>query len=268
MLADGDRPEVMIMADTVRAVCRPARRLARLFIVPNKLRRPSDRIEGAVVVLLSAMFLAAVAAAPWLGVRVYQSQRAGTAGLRPAVAVLTQAGPANGLLVTSGEAVARWRAPDGERRSGWLTTSTAPGIWGAPAGGRVRVWLTRSGVPEDPPSGPWQVGFASVIMAIGAACCSGIVLFICYWLCRLALDRQRLDAWASEWSVAGPRWTTRRLSRTSRGPAPGAVAPHQHAAGLVGSPDDEGERRDGSQLGGVRAAVPRTPCTSVADNAD
>ena len=198
------------MADTVTAVGGPVQRLARLFIGPNKLRRPSDRIEGAVVVLLSAVFLAAVAAAPWFGVRFYQSQRADTARLRPAIAVLTQAGPSNGLLVTSGEAAARWRAPDGQRRSGFLTTTTAPGIWGAPAGARVQVWLTRSGQPGTPPQGSWEVGFASVMIAIGAACCGGIVLTACYWLCRLALDRRRLAAWASEWSVAGPRWTTRR----------------------------------------------------------
>jgi hypothetical protein len=200
----------MIMDDTARAACRPLQRAARLFIAPNKLRRPSDRIEGAVVILLSVVFLAAVAVAPWLGVRVYQSQRADTAGLRPAVAVLTQAGPGNGLLVTSGEATATWRAPDGQRRSGFLTTTTAPSIWGAPAGTRVPVWLTRSGQPVEPPSGSWEVGFASVMVAVGAACCGGMVLLVCYWLCRLALNRRRLAAWASEWSVAGPRWTTHR----------------------------------------------------------
>jgi len=200
----------MIMADKVRPAVGPVQRLARLFIAPNKLRRPTDQIEGAVVVLLSVVFLAAVVAAPWLGVRFYQSQRADAAGLRPAVAVLTQAGPGNDFLVTSGVAAARWRAPDGQRRSGLLTTTTAPGIWGAPAGARVQVWLTRSGQPGTPPSGSWEVGFASVMVVLGAACCGGIVLFACYWLCRLALDRRRLSAWASEWAVAGPRWTTRR----------------------------------------------------------
>jgi hypothetical protein len=201
MLADGERSKVMIMDDTVRA-CRPLKRAVRLFIAPNKLRRPSDRIESAVVVLLSVVFLAAVVAAPWFGMRFYQSQRADTAGLRPAVAVLTQAGPGIGLLVTSGEAAARWQAPDGQRRSGFLTTATTPGIWGAPAGAQIQVWLTGSGVPEDPPSGTWGVAFGSVMVAIGAAFCGGIVLLVCYWLCRLALDRRRLAAWASEWSLA------------------------------------------------------------------
>jgi hypothetical protein len=210
MVASGERPEVMIMADTVRAACRPVRRLARLFIGPNKLRRPSDRIEGTVVALLSAVFLAAIAAAPWLGVRAYHSQRAATAGLRPAVAVLTQAGPGNAYLPATGEVAARWRAPDGQGRSGFLTTMTAPDIGGAPAGARVQVWLTRSGEPAPPPPGAWEVALASVAIAIGAPCCGGIVLIICYWLCRQALDRRRLAAWASEWSVTGPRWTTRR----------------------------------------------------------
>lgn len=45
------------------------RRTARLLIGPSKLRRPSDRIEGAVLALLSAAFLAsaAIAAAAWVG---------------------------------------------------------------------------------------------------------------------------------------------------------------------------------------------------------
>jgi hypothetical protein len=198
------------MIDTVGAVRRWLQRQARLFVGRNELRRPSDRIEGTIVVLLSAVFLAAVAAAPWLGVRVYQSQRADAAGLHPVVAVLTQAGPANDYPLTNWVAAARWQAPDGRFRSGFLTTMTTPGIWGAPAGARVQVWLTGSGEPKAPPSGPWEVGFVSVMIAIGAAGCSGIVLIICYWLCRLALDRRRLAAWTSEWSAAGPRWTTRR----------------------------------------------------------
>jgi hypothetical protein len=46
-------------------------------------------------------------------------------------------------------------------------------------------------------------------MAAGAVCAAGLVLAICYWLCRLALDRRRLAAWTSDWSMTGPGWTTR-----------------------------------------------------------
>ena len=58
----------------------PAVRLARLLIGPNRLRRPPDRIEGLLVTLLTAAFLAVVAAAPYFGERLYQSQRAGSPG--------------------------------------------------------------------------------------------------------------------------------------------------------------------------------------------
>jgi hypothetical protein len=34
-------------------------------------------------------------------------------------------------------------------------------------------------------------------------------LLVCYGLCRLVLDRRRLAAWESAWSLTGPRWTTR-----------------------------------------------------------
>ena len=49
-------------------------------------------------------------------------------------------------------------------------------------------------------------------LAAGAAVVggAGIALLIFYALCRLALDRRRLTAWESAWSLTGPRWTTRR----------------------------------------------------------
>ena len=49
-------------------------------------------------------------------------------------------------------------------------------------------------------------------LAAGAAVAAGagIALIISYALCRLALDRRRLAAWESAWSLTGPRWTTRR----------------------------------------------------------
>jgi len=175
----------------------------------NALRRPVDRIEGAVLVALSAAFLVALAVASVLGARTYQSQRAASAGLRPAVAVLMQAGPFYGGLAPLGKAEARWRDPGGGEQSGVLTTATAPGIVGAAAGVRIPVWLDRSGQPVAYPGG--QVAMLVNALAVGAAVAggAGIALLICYALCRLALNRRRLAAWESAWSLTGPRWTTR-----------------------------------------------------------
>lgn len=198
------------MADKARTtgVFRTLRRSARLLIGHSALRRPSDRLEGIVVVLLSAAFLAAVAAAPDLAERFYQSEQAAAARLHPATAVLTGIGPGSSYMSSLGEAPARWRTPDGRRRSGTLTTVTAPGILGAGAGARVRVWLTRSGQPQNPPPGG-PTAFAGVVIAVAVVCGAGIVVILCYWLCRTGIDRRRLAAWTAEWSLTGPEWTSR-----------------------------------------------------------
>jgi len=193
-----------------RRVTRRTRRLVRWLAGRNALRRPVDRIEGAVLVVLSVACLVAVAVAAILGTHTYQSQRAASAGLRPAVAVLIQAGPFYGSMAYRGQAEARWPDPGGGEQSGMLTTVTTPGIIGAPAGARIPVWLDRSGQPARPPGG--QVAMIVNALAVGAGAAGGAVaaLVICYALCRLALDRRRLAAWESAWSLTGPRWTTRR----------------------------------------------------------
>jgi hypothetical protein len=200
----------MTMSGEAGGVAGPWRRLARLLIGRNKLRRRSDRIEGAVVLLLSAAFLIAVAAAPILGEAIYHSQRAATTSLHPAVAVLAQNGPYDGGVTGDGQAIARWPAPGGQQRSGLLTTQTAPGIWGAAAGTRVQIWLTAADEPAAPPPGATVVLFTAIVIAISAACGAGIALILCYWLFRLVLDRRRLAAWESAWALTGPRWTSRR----------------------------------------------------------
>jgi hypothetical protein len=184
-------------------------RLARMLIGPNKLRRPSDRLESLLAALLAAAFLAAVAAAPWFGGHLYQAQRADAAHLHPATAVLTQAGPSDDYVTSIGEAAARWRAPDGRPERGVLSTAAAPGISGAAAGTRVRVWLTGSGQPVAPPVDTADSIFSSVVLATGAVLGVAVALVICYWLGRVAIDRRRLAKWTSEWSLTGPRWTTR-----------------------------------------------------------
>jgi len=193
-----------------REATRRMSRLVRWLAGRNALRRPVDRIEGAVLVALSAAFLVAVAVASVLGAHTYQSQRVAAAGLRPAVAVLVQAGPVYSTPAQPGRAEARWRDPGGGEQSGVLTTVTAPGITGAASGARIPVWLDRSGQPVAPSGG--QVAMIVNALAAGAAVAggAGMALLISYALCRLALNRRRLAAWESAWSLTGPRWTTRR----------------------------------------------------------
>jgi hypothetical protein len=202
---DRNRPEVRYVAGKAWAGGCRLRRAARLLVGPNKLRRPSDRIEGVVLALLAAAFLAVVAAAPVIGVGNYQWQRATAARLHPAVAVLSRNGPGDSGVAGGAQAAARWRAPDGQQRSGLLTTVTAPAIWDADAGTRVRVWLTSSGEPTTPPPSPAALMVSAVVITVTMACVAGGALFLCYWPCRLVLDRRRLAAWESAWTLTAPR---------------------------------------------------------------
>ena len=188
---------------------RQVSRLARLLTGRNALRRPVDRIEGMVLVALSAAFLTAVAFACLVGTHTYQSQRAATVGLRPAAAVLLQHGPAAGGLVRGGQAEARWFVPGTGQQSGVLTTTTAPDIAGAAAGARISVWLNRSGQPAAPPADQTVMIIYALVAGTVVAVLAGLALLLVYSLCRLALDRRRLAAWESAWDRTGPSWTTR-----------------------------------------------------------
>ena len=87
--------------------------------------------------MLTVAFLATMAWAPFLGARLYQSQLAGAAQLRPATAILTQDGPRPDIRpVPTGQVLARWPAPGGHEKSGVLEAVTTPGISGAVAGAR------------------------------------------------------------------------------------------------------------------------------------
>jgi len=200
----------MIMNVKARGATRRLPRLVRWLAGRNALRRPVDRIEGAVLVVLSAALLVAVAVAALLGMHTYQSQRAASASLRPAVAVLIQAGPIYVSPAYIGQAEARWRDRGGGEGSGVLTTVSTPDIVGAAAGARIPVWLDRSGQPAAPPGGQVAMILNALAEAAAAAGGAAVALLICYTLCRLALDRRRLAAWESAWSLTEPRWTTRR----------------------------------------------------------
>jgi hypothetical protein len=125
--------------------------------------------------------------------------------------VLSQAAPSfNDSLAQRGQAEARWRDPGGREQSGMLTTSTAPGLLRAAAGARIPVWLDRSDQPTAPPAGQAAMIVNALAPSTAVAGGAGMILLVCYGLCRIVLDRRRLAAWESAWSLTGPRWTTRR----------------------------------------------------------
>lgn len=196
------------MRDSARRVVRRLLRPGRLLLGRNELRRPCDRIEGAVAFSLLAAFLTTAVGAACFAGRLCQSEHAAAARLRPAVAVLSQPGPVTSSQATAAEAT--WWLPDGTVRSGSLTTVTAPAIYYAPAGKSVPVWLDRSGEPLAPPPSPGDMIFSALLAGITITAGAAVVLILCYLLCRMALDRHRLARWEAAWAAVGPQWTSRR----------------------------------------------------------
>jgi hypothetical protein len=186
---------------------RAVHRLARLLVGRNPLRRPYDRIEGAVLLVLSAAFLAAMAGASLAGTHLYQSQRAADAGLHRATATVIQGGP-HSRLTPDWEVPARWPAPGGRERSGVLTAVDASALTSTAPGTRAPVWLNRDDEPAAPSSGQVIIITGALLTAIITAAGAALVLLICYGLCCVALDKRRLAEWESAWAATGPRWTS------------------------------------------------------------
>ena len=174
----------------------------------NPLRRRIDRVEAAMVAGLIAVFLIsapvlAAVAGYWIGSAGMREQRAEVAWrLVPA----TVPGSAQGQIPSgpAGKAwmPARWTAPDGQARRGWILVSL-----GDAAGGSTRVWVTPSGALTGPPIRPAQVQAHIAMAEWLTALVSGLLLCLAGGAVRVLLARRRLADWNRAWREMEPRWT-------------------------------------------------------------
>jgi hypothetical protein len=176
----------------------------------NALRRGSDRAETAVLGVLLAAFLAgapfaAHAAGSWTYAASTREAQAQRTSLHQVPATLLQSATPLSFAEGGSEAQARWRAPDGQVRTGRVFVLSA-----APAGSTVTVWINQAGQLTDSPLQHSQVTgrmYLSEALAVAALAAALITMGA---VARWALDRRRLAAWDAEWLSAGPRWTPRR----------------------------------------------------------
>lgn len=183
----------------------------------NPLRRPIDRFETGVRIVLILAFLTC---APMLAPATrHLSEASGLqqvhreASWRQVQAVLERSAPRQfygyGSLATFWVS-ARWQAPSGQARRGLVQART-----GDPAGGRVRIWVDRAGqVMNRRPMTIGAVEVRSVLLEIGSVVGLGLVLLLLACLTRLMLNRRRMMGWGIEWACFGPRWSTRRWPRS------------------------------------------------------
>ena len=179
----------------------------------NPLRRTADRVEGAVMALLIAVFLcgaplaalAAGRAAAAAGERIQHAQ----ATWQRVAAVLLKNAPSktHPMFQASLESLvpARWTAPDGTPRTGQIY---APA--GAKAGSTVLVWANGSGRLTTVPLQPGDVGEEIALAASLATVAVAAVLAMLGLFVRWLLDRRRLAVWDARWKATGPQWTGRQ----------------------------------------------------------
>jgi len=186
-------------------------RLARgLRLDRNPLRRGSDRAETAMLGVLLAAFLAgapfaAHAAGSWTYAASIREAQAQQATLRQVPATLLQAAAPWNISESGSEANARWKAPDGQVRTGQIFV-----LSGAPAGSTVMVWTNQAGQLTDSPLQRSQVTGRADMARVLAVAALGAALSIVGLAGRWALDRRRLTAWDAEWRATEPRWSSRR----------------------------------------------------------
>jgi hypothetical protein len=176
----------------------------------NPLRRGSDRLETAVLGVLLVAFLAgapfvAHAAGSWTYATSAREAQAQQTALRQVRATLLQAAAPWSISEGGAEAQARWKAPDGQTRTGQVFAAS-----GAPAGSTVTVWVNQAGRLTDSPLQHSQVTGRSDMARVLAVVALAVTLIIVGWSARWALDRRRLAAWGAEWLATGPRWSSRR----------------------------------------------------------
>jgi len=175
----------------------------------NPLRRTCDRVEAAFAAGLLATFLIAAPllalfAGQWAYGTSVRAQRAAIAARHLVPATLLAGAQAQTIYCCT-KVRARWTAPDGTKRAGWVRAPAS--AW---AGGTVRLWVDRSGRLTDPPLTTSQVTNRTILAAVGAPTAAAIALLGAGVLARWVLDRRRLAAWDAEWRVTGPRWTSPR----------------------------------------------------------
>ena len=177
----------------------------------NPLRRPADRVEAWLRLLMLTLLLTAVpVTAIGFGLMANQvlthQAQAQQRSDRLVSAVLTNQVPTSVVdpYVADPEvwAKARWTAPDGAARSGQIL---APA--GTRAGSTISIWVNTSGGTVDPPPKRAAVLTGSTAFGVTTGLMLILLLVGLQAAARRTLDRQRLAAWDGEWRTTGPLWT-------------------------------------------------------------
>jgi hypothetical protein len=183
-----------------------------LGLTRNPLRRPSDRVEARVILLL---LVATVLAGPVLawrtGVAAYRdglaTEQAEIGYTRVTGSLIAEAATSVSDAAAIPDTVlaeAVWTAPNGSVRTGRV-----PVRGGTPAGTTVTLWVDQHGWRVHPPRQHSQtMALAITLGGLVPLAMLGAVACVRRFL-RRYLEGRRLAQWQYEWLLVEPRWSGR-----------------------------------------------------------
>lgn len=192
----------------------PARQIGIwLGVDGNPLRRPTDRLESAVRILLVLAFL--IGGPLIAGLTGHLTDAAGMRQVRQerswyqVNAVLMRSAPRPPYAY--GSVSTFWVPAQWHTSTGQAQTADVPTVAGARAGTIERIWVDGDGHATGRiPVTSGVVALRTVLVYVLTLAVFGIVLLIVAGVTRWLLDRRRLIIWGIEWACFGPRWTSRR----------------------------------------------------------
>lgn len=178
----------------------------------NPLRRRSDRLESAALLVTVVLVLLSVWPAAAAGRQSYEHALPALGdGRQEVVATLLADAPVTrlsfGEAPRSEPAPAHWTTPSGLERTGRVM---APPL--ARAGTEVRIWVDPGGLRVGAPPSPGDLRVTAVATALLLVLVAAVVAVLGFAGFRLLLDRGRYREWEAAWSLADARWRRRRSS--------------------------------------------------------
>jgi hypothetical protein len=183
----------------------------RLGVGRNPMRRPSDRFEGVltVIVLVTALLMVPVGAAAGTSIRTASETRAAEQRvlLHQVQARTTEEAPA-----LNGQELGLITWPVGviwQDETGLDHRARADVVLGTKANTEVTVWVDRSGALAEAPRPGGDSAANGAAAGFGFVVGSWLVLWLVLLAARRPLERRRLRDWAAEWKQVAPGWTRR-----------------------------------------------------------
>jgi len=174
----------------------------RLGLEPNELRRPVDRVQRMIALVLLVLLVGTAGPLSiWAASRSYQSGvRAGQAERaerHQVVATVAPAGPdASGDRYLHETLRATWRGADGE-----LRTAALPPSWkDAEVGAQRKIWVDRDGDPAVPPRPHSRTVTDAAYAGVAAVLGCSLPILLVHYLVRRRCDRHRDELWEDAWA--------------------------------------------------------------------